>query len=119
MAEARRRRAVAEASLAELELAKARDEFVATRDVQIAWAGIISNVRAHFLALPSRLTHQLAGVTDLAKVHEMLTNAIYDALTELSGDASIARVADEVEGALAAAHEGNGRDQDVSRTDES
>jgi phage terminase Nu1 subunit (DNA packaging protein) len=111
MAEARRRRAVAEASLAELELAKAHGQFVATRDVELVWGRIFGNVRAHLLSLPSKLVPQLTGITDSAQVYRMLTDAIREALTELSGDASIAGMAGEVEGVLAIEHEGNGADR--------
>jgi hypothetical protein len=81
--------------------------------------GLISNARAHLLALPSKLAFQLAGVSDAGEVHATLTNAIHEALSELAGDANIAGAADNVESALAIAHVGNDKDQDASRTDES
>jgi phage terminase Nu1 subunit (DNA packaging protein) len=64
MAEARRRRAAAEASLAELGLAKARGEMLPVRDVEIVWGRVIGNVKPLLLAIPARLSFHLSGVSD-------------------------------------------------------
>lgn len=55
--EARTRKALAEAELAELEVAKSRGEFVAVADYEKAVARVINRVTARIRAMPSRLSH--------------------------------------------------------------
>ena len=52
--EERARKVAAEAQLAEMELAKARREFVAVADVASAWGEVLSAVRGRLLSMPAR-----------------------------------------------------------------
>lgn len=55
--EARTRKALAEAELAELEVAKSRGEFVAVADYEAALARILDRLTARLRAMPVRLSH--------------------------------------------------------------
>lgn len=55
--EARTRKALAEAELAELEVAKARGEFVSVSDYEAALARVLDRLMARLRALPLRLSH--------------------------------------------------------------
>jgi hypothetical protein len=57
LAEARTRKALAEAELAELEVAKSRGEFVAVADYAKALARVINLVTARIRAMPPRLSY--------------------------------------------------------------
>jgi phage terminase Nu1 subunit (DNA packaging protein) len=55
--EARTRKALAEAELAELDVAKARGEFVAIADYEVALARVLDRLTARLRAMPVRLSH--------------------------------------------------------------
>lgn len=82
--EADRRRAVAEAELAELKLAEKRGELVdgiEVRDVQIK---AFANVKARMLSIPSAVAASCAATSEPAVVQSIVSGAIKSALSELS-----------------------------------
>ena len=82
--EARRRKLIAEAELAELELQKERLEVVSIAETEKSWTAVLSNVRVNLLALPTTMAAVTAVETDQKIVKELLSNAVEQALTELS-----------------------------------
>ena len=82
--EARRRKLIAEAELVELELQKERLEVVSIAETEKSWTAVLSNVRAKLLALPTTMAAVTAVEADQKIVKELLSNAVEQALTELS-----------------------------------
>jgi len=83
LAEARRRRATAEASLAELQLAREQGTLVAADEVQHFWGTMVATMRARLLAIPTKCAAQAAASTP-AGACETISAAINEALTELA-----------------------------------
>lgn len=81
--EARRRRAVAEAVLAEMEVERAAGRLLKREDVDAAVIGAFARVRARLLAVPGKAAPLVAG-NDAAAASEIIRRAIHDALRELS-----------------------------------
>lgn len=84
LAEAKRRRAVAEAELAELDLAERRGDLLARDDVDAAMTGAFARVRARMLALPSAVAAAAADEAEPGRVQALLADAVHEALAELS-----------------------------------
>nr|ADI23562.1 hypothetical protein [uncultured nuHF2 cluster bacterium HF0770_42C12] len=82
--EARRRKLIAEAELAELELQKERGEVVSIAETEKSWSAVLSAVRAKMLALPTTMAAVASVETDQKIVKELLSKAVEQALTELS-----------------------------------
>ena len=82
--EARRRKLIAEAELAELELQKERGEVVNIEETEKGWTKILCAVRAKILALPTTMAATAAVETDQKIIKELLTKAVEQALLELS-----------------------------------
>jgi phage terminase Nu1 subunit (DNA packaging protein) len=82
--EAKRRRELALAQLAELDLQERRGEVINADEVENTWATVIVNVRSRLLSLPTKAAPLLQGVTGLAETNEVLKGLIYEALRELS-----------------------------------
>ncbi len=82
--EARRRKLTAEAELAELDLSKEQGKVVAIEETEISWTEVLGAVRSKILSLPTTMAAQVAVETDQKIVKELLTNAVEQALTELS-----------------------------------
>ena len=82
--EARRRKLIAEAELAELELEKERGEVVDIEATEKSWSDVLGNVRAKILALPTTIAPVVSVEDDQKIVKELLTKAVEQALTELS-----------------------------------
>ncbi|MBV7394655.1 DNA packaging protein [Mameliella sediminis] len=78
------RLAKANADKLELANAKARGELIAAAEVERAWAGVLRDVRAAFLALPSRAAGKLGHLTP----HDLKTldAEVRDVLMELADD---------------------------------
>ena len=81
----RTRKLAAEAQLAEMELAKARHEFVAVADVASAWGEVLSAVRGRLLSMPTTLATIVANENEVARCQAIVETQIHEALTELSG----------------------------------
>ena len=82
--EARRRKLIAEAELAELELQKERGEVVSIEETEKRWTEILGAVRAKILALPTTMAAVSAVESDQKIVKELLTKSVEQALLELS-----------------------------------
>ena len=81
--EARRRRELAEASIAEMKQAELSGELIRTNAVRAAWAGKITFTRDALLQIPARLSPQLAAESDLAAVTALLEGEIRQVLSHL------------------------------------
>jgi phage terminase Nu1 subunit (DNA packaging protein) len=81
LAEARRRREVAKAEQAELDLARAKGELVAAEDVRRVWYEALRVVRDRVLAVPALVGAEVAAETSSTQVREILTRALTEALS--------------------------------------
>jgi hypothetical protein len=72
---------------------------------------MVSNCRAWLLAIPSKLTPRLSGLTDRSMIYAALEREIYEALSELSSDENAASVAASLEEELlgSSGERGNGQ----------
>lgn len=82
--EARTRKVAAEAAIAELELAKVRNELVLVGDVVKAWDDVLSAMKAKLLSLPTKMGPILSPETDAGVIQKKLEEQIRDCLDELS-----------------------------------
>ncbi len=82
--EARRRRELAEASIAEMKQAELSGDLIRTDAVRAAWAGKITSTRDALLQIPARLSPQLAAESDLVAVTALLEGEIRMVLSDLS-----------------------------------
>lgn len=82
--EARTRKLNAEAEIAELELAKVRNQLVLVEDVVKAWTDTLSNLKSKMTSIPSKAAPIVASETEIGIVQEILTDSINEALEELS-----------------------------------
>jgi hypothetical protein len=82
--EARRRRELAEASIAEMKQAELSGDLIRTDAVRAAWAGKITSTRDALLQIPARLSPQLAAESDLSAVTALLEGEIRQVLSDLS-----------------------------------
>ena len=90
--EARRRRELAEASMAEMKQEELRGELIRVEAVKTALARVFSMTRDTLLQIPARLAPLLAADTDPANVQNVLYTEIHQALQHLaSADAGIAK----------------------------
>ena len=72
------------ASLKELELATAREEYISVQEVAQVYADELTNIRTRFLALPSKLAPILLGYDDPRPVQKILLDEVNAILAELS-----------------------------------
>ena len=75
----------AAAKLKEMKLAILKEEYVKLEDVNKRWNEQAGRVKAKLLALPARLSPQLAGLNTTAEVSAVLAGAVNEALSELAG----------------------------------
>ena len=71
----------AEATLAELELAKQRGEVAPIEEFQSVWANRFTIIRANMLQLPQRVVTMLIGETDERRFKQVMTEEIKQILT--------------------------------------
>lgn len=83
--EARRRREVAEAQLAEIKLSETMGDLIRVSEVKAALAGKISSMREAFLQIPSRLVPVLVAESDPVKIHRLLEDELNTALKFVAG----------------------------------
>lgn len=88
MSAARLRKLAAEASLAELNLAKERGQLIEIEQVATLVAREYSTIRAKLLSLPSKLSGLVYSLQDQKAVRELLDKEFRDLLAELSADQS-------------------------------
>jgi phage terminase Nu1 subunit (DNA packaging protein) len=76
-----------DADLAEMEAARERGDLIPATDVQREWTGILANIRARLLALPTKLAARTAPPDRLTAVESEARKIINEALTEMSDGA--------------------------------
>lgn len=83
--DAKRRKIAAEASLAELELAKAKGEVAPIRDFERTWSAMMASIQQNVMNVPQRVVVQLLGETNETvfkqKLRAELTLALEQAAT--------------------------------------
>jgi hypothetical protein len=82
--EARTRKVAAEAEIAELELAKLRNELAIVADVVSAWDDVLSAMKAKLMSLPTKMGPELAADDDPNVIQAKLEDQIRECLDELS-----------------------------------
>lgn len=82
--EARTRKVAAEAEIAELELAKLRNELAIVADVVSAWDDVLSAMKAKLMSLPTKMGPELAADDDANVIQAKLEDQIRECLDELS-----------------------------------
>jgi phage terminase Nu1 subunit (DNA packaging protein) len=74
----------AKREMAELKLAKLKNQLHDARDVEMVMTNMLVTFRNRILAMPSKLAPQLIGVTNLAEIQSIIDKEAREALTELS-----------------------------------
>ena len=82
--QARTRREIAEANMAEMREAELRGELIQVAAVRAAFGMALTATRDRLLSIPDRLAPVLAAESAPQRVHETLNAEIRDALTQLS-----------------------------------
>ena len=82
--EARTRKVAAEAEIAELELAKIRNDLALVADVVKAWEDVLAAMKAKLLAIPAKVGPALASEDDASIVQSRIEDEIKECLDELS-----------------------------------
>ena len=72
------------AKLAELEEKTATGQLVKADDVLKEWQGVITNVRARLLSLPSKLAARAYGARSRGDLQRLLQEGVHEALAELA-----------------------------------
>jgi len=85
--EARARLTRAQADKTELEVSEIRGEVVRTPLIEQHWAMLVSAMRAKLLAMPSRVAASVAAPDRLHEVTDAVRDLVYEALSEIAGDA--------------------------------
>lgn len=99
--DAERRKAIADAALRELRLARLRGELVPREEYRLELARVLHNVRAVIDAFPARYASRLPGDGPLADRVALLRAIAREVLAELRGAGEAPESADEAEGAEA------------------
>ncbi|QQX80849.1 hypothetical protein JK628_02955 [Shewanella sp. KX20019] len=84
--EERARLVAAQADKTELEVKLLKRESVKIEEVTHEWAEMIGNCRAKLLSIPTKIAPKLLGIDDISEAQQILKDAIFEALTELSDD---------------------------------
>jgi hypothetical protein len=82
--EARRRRELAEAQKAELQLAELQGDLIRTADVRAAYAKRAAGLREALLQIPARLAAVVAAEGDQAKCHDILQAELHQVLAQIT-----------------------------------
>ncbi|EDI0969752.1 hypothetical protein CC915_23235 [Salmonella enterica subsp. enterica serovar Newport] len=85
----------AEATLAELELARQRGEVAPIDEFQSVWANRFTIIRANMLQLPQRVVTMLIGETDERRFKQVMTEEIKQILTAAASSGTEADYGDE------------------------
>jgi len=81
---ARVRKLQVETALAEMDLAKARREYVSASDVQHVWADVLANMKSKLLSMPTILAPMLVDLKDASEIKEIIDKTVIDCLEELT-----------------------------------
>jgi phage terminase Nu1 subunit (DNA packaging protein) len=71
--------------LAESEADHAAGRTLLKSDVEAVWLRVVTNMRTRMLALPARVAPMLQAAVSPGEASAILTDAVHDALTDLSG----------------------------------
>ena len=82
--EARTRREIAEANLAEIKEAELRGEVIRVGAVKSALASIFSSTRDSLMQIPARLSPVLAAESDAARIHDAIQLELHQCLSQLA-----------------------------------
>ena len=74
----------AQADKTELEVKAMNGELVATDQVELLWAGLVSSFRARMLALPVRCAHLLMSLKTYPEIEVCLREHVHEASNELA-----------------------------------
>jgi phage terminase Nu1 subunit (DNA packaging protein) len=74
-----------QANIRQLEEAELRGELLRAEAVLKEWQGVVTNIRARLLALPSKLAAQGHGARTRGDLQRLLQEGIAEALAELAG----------------------------------
>ncbi len=77
----------AQADKTELEVKEIRGEVVRMPLVEQHWGGMVASMRARLLALPSKVAAMVATPDKLQQVTDITQTLVYEALSEIAGDA--------------------------------
>jgi len=86
ISEAKRRKAVADASLAEIELKHKAGELVLEEEMRAAISADYGRLRSHLIAMPSKMAPLVVGQKDNAVIQQIASDFIDAALADLSGE---------------------------------
>jgi hypothetical protein len=73
-----------ESELSQLRAERERGNLISREAAELAWSGMVVSTRIKALYLPSQLANRLAAESDPITCEEILRDAIYRLLTELS-----------------------------------
>ena len=82
--EARARKMKADAQLAEMEVRKAKKDFIATSQVLKGWSEIVGAMKSKLTAIPSIIAPQLSVEAEVGTIRQILSDQINECLEELS-----------------------------------
>ena len=74
----------AQADKTELEVKAMNGKLMATEQVELLWAGLVTSFRARMLALPVRCAHLLLNLKTYPEIEGCLREHVHEALIELS-----------------------------------
>jgi len=100
----------AQADKTELEVKEIRGEVIRLPLIEQHWQSMVASMRAKLLSLPTKAAAQTATPEKLQQVTDILQALVYEALSEIAGDAIPNEVRDRV------AAQGRATDQDTSET---
>ena len=83
--EARTRKVNAEAEIAEMELAKVRNQLVIVDDVVSAWTDVLGNLKRKLLNIPVKAAPLVSVETEPEVIQGILSDLVNESLEELSG----------------------------------
>ena len=104
---ARVRKLQVETALAEMDLAKARREYVSASDVQHVWADVLANMKSKLLSMPTILAPMLVDQKDASEIKTIIDKAVIDCLEELTSYDPQIEVAPDDGGSDAGSGEGS------------
>ncbi len=110
LAEARRRKIIADTSLSRFELRKLKREYIPQAQVSEIWNRLVANFKARLLVLPSKLAPRLVEIADPNVIRSMLMEEVFAALTELSSEGNMRSFMAELEKVPTGGERGNGVD---------
>lgn len=89
LVEAQKRRAIADAEMAELELAHRRKELVSVKAFDRVLGERLDRVRARLTAMPGRLAPDVVGLRSIPEAVPVIDRVVREVMTELShGDSA-------------------------------